>query len=216
MRRPSRFSEVGFESMKMGVFLLFGRTKRPDLHRTARQRFSPLSVGSSVLDRARVDREPALGSTADPRRTAQAWHRCRADHPGKIHGEEKAATVARLENLFAQSCRRYRVDGFIRSADDLVSAVVRISDLAAFPPRASVAGCDRTPERPLDCPSTDRSLRLVTDATIHRPRSGLRLWRCRHPAASSNGHTGPADFAAVAMAKRICREADRFDPTGLS
>jgi hypothetical protein len=33
MRQPSRFSEVGFESMKMGVFLLFGRTKRPDLHR---------------------------------------------------------------------------------------------------------------------------------------------------------------------------------------
>src|SRR6202040_1904163 len=50
MRQPSRFSEVGFESMKMGVFLLFGRTKRPDLHRTARQRFSPLSVGSSVFD----------------------------------------------------------------------------------------------------------------------------------------------------------------------
>ena len=38
-------------------------------------------------------REPALGSPADPRRTAQAWHRCRADHRGKIHGEEKAATV---------------------------------------------------------------------------------------------------------------------------
>src|SRR5260370_140669 len=50
MRQPSRFSEVGFESMKMGVFLLFGRTKGPDLHRTARRRFSPLSAGSSVLD----------------------------------------------------------------------------------------------------------------------------------------------------------------------
>ena len=50
MRQPSRFSEVGFESMKLGVFLLFGRTKRPDLHRTARPRFSPLSAGSSVLD----------------------------------------------------------------------------------------------------------------------------------------------------------------------
>jgi GH15 family glucan-1,4-alpha-glucosidase len=36
--------------MKMGVFLLFGRTKRPDLHWTARQRFSTLSAGSSVLD----------------------------------------------------------------------------------------------------------------------------------------------------------------------
>src|SRR5262249_49966448 len=41
-------------------------------------------------------REPALGSTADPRRTAQAWHRCRTDHRGKIHGEAKAATVAGL------------------------------------------------------------------------------------------------------------------------
>ena len=40
MRQPSRFSEAGFESMKMGAFLLFGRTKRPDLHRTGRQRFS--------------------------------------------------------------------------------------------------------------------------------------------------------------------------------
>src|ERR1700723_806387 len=35
MRQPSRFSEGGFESMKMGVFLLVGRTKRPDLHRTS-------------------------------------------------------------------------------------------------------------------------------------------------------------------------------------
>src|SRR6266404_5693448 len=67
-------------------------------------------------------------STADPRRTAQAWHRCRADHRGKIHGEEKAATVAGLEDLSAQSCRRHCVDGFVRSADDLVSAVVWISD----------------------------------------------------------------------------------------
>ena len=29
---------------------MFGRTKRPDLHRTAHPRFSPLSAGSSVLD----------------------------------------------------------------------------------------------------------------------------------------------------------------------
>jgi integrase-like protein len=48
---------------------------------------------------------------------------------------------------------------FVRSPDNLVSAVVWISDLAAFPPPASVAGRDRTPERALDCPSTDRSLR---------------------------------------------------------
>src|SRR6516225_2224198 len=161
-------------------------------------------------------REPALGSTADPRRAAQAWHRCRADHRGQIHGEEKGATIAGVEDLSAQSCRRHCVDGFVRSPDDLVPAVIWISDLAAFPPPASVAGCDCTAERLLECPSTDRSLRLATDATISHSRSRSRLWRCRHPAASSNGYTGSADLATVAMAKRIFGEADRFDPTGLS
>jgi hypothetical protein len=43
-----------------------------------------------------------------------------------------------------------------------------------------------TSRRPLDCPSADRSLRLATGAAIYRSRSGLRLWRGRHPAASSN------------------------------
>jgi hypothetical protein len=47
-----------------------------------------------------------LGSATDPWRTAQAWHRCRADHRGKIHGQEKAAAIAGLEDLSAQSCRR--------------------------------------------------------------------------------------------------------------
>jgi hypothetical protein len=32
--------------MKTGAFLLLGRTKRPDLRRTARPRFSPLSAGT--------------------------------------------------------------------------------------------------------------------------------------------------------------------------
>ena len=58
-------------------------------------------------------REPALGSAADPWRTAQAWHRCRADHRGKIPGQEKAAAIAGLEDLSAQSCRRHCVDGFV-------------------------------------------------------------------------------------------------------
>jgi hypothetical protein len=45
MRQPSLFSEVGFESMKLGAFLLFGRTKRPDLHRT-----QPARVFRSTFD----------------------------------------------------------------------------------------------------------------------------------------------------------------------
>jgi hypothetical protein len=38
----------------------------------------------------------------------------------QIHGEEKATTVAGLEDLSAQSCRRHCVDGFVRSPDDFV------------------------------------------------------------------------------------------------
>src|SRR6266481_8899106 len=68
------------------------------------------------------------------------------------------SSSAKREDLSAQSCRRHCVDGLVRSPDDLVSVVVWISALAAFPPRASMAGCDRTPERPLDCPSIDRSV----------------------------------------------------------
>src|SRR6516165_5444768 len=78
------------------------------------------------------------------------------------------------------------------------------------------AGYDRKPERPLDCPSTDRSLRLATEATIYRSRSGSRVWRYRHPAASSNGYTGSTDLATITMTKRVFGEAHWFDPTGLS
>src|SRR6266571_704882 len=103
-----------------------------------------------------------------------------------------------------------------RMAPGVLDALKILKPPAAFPPRACVAGCDRTPERPLDCPPTNRSLRLATDATIYRSRSGLRVWRCPHRAASRNGHTGSADLATVAMAKRVLGEAHRFDPKGLS
>ena len=133
----------------------------------------------------------------------------------KYMARRRQPTVAELEDLSAQSCRRHCVDGFVRSPDDVVSALVWISDLSAIPPPASVAGCDRSPERPLDCPSTDRSLRLATDATIYRSRSGLCLWRCLYPSRSRDGHSGPADRTTIAMAERTCGEAHRFDPTGL-
>ncbi len=58
-------------------------------------------------------------------------HRCRTDHGRKVHGEEKAAAVARLEDLPSQSRRRHRIDGLVPGPDDLVSAVVRVSDPAA-------------------------------------------------------------------------------------
>src|SRR5215469_9107059 len=61
------------------------------------------------------------------------WHRRRPDHGCKIHGQEKAATVAKLEDLPSQSRRRYRIDRPVRRPYDFVSAAVWTSGLAASP-----------------------------------------------------------------------------------
>jgi hypothetical protein len=61
------------------------------------------------------------------RRTTQARDRGRPDHGCKVHGQEKAPTVARLEDPPSQSSRRYRIDRPVRRPYDLVSAVLRRS-----------------------------------------------------------------------------------------
>jgi hypothetical protein len=71
--------------------------------------------------------QPLVGSATDSRRTAQARDRRRPDHGCKIHGQEKTATVARLEDLPSQSCRRHHVDRPVCRPDDFVSAVVYAS-----------------------------------------------------------------------------------------
>jgi hypothetical protein len=75
---------------------------------------------------------PLVGSAADSLRTAQAGDRCRPDHGCKIHGEEKAAPVARMEDVPSQSCRRHRVHRHVRRPNDLVSAAVWTSGPATF------------------------------------------------------------------------------------
>jgi len=56
----------------------------------------------------------------------------RPDHGREIRDQEKAATFARLEDLPSQSRRRNRIDRCVRRRDDLVSAIVWLSDTAAF------------------------------------------------------------------------------------
>jgi hypothetical protein len=99
-------------------------------------------------------------SAADSRRTAQARGRRRPNHGCKIHGQKKAATVARLEDLPSQSCRRYCVNRPVCRPHDFVSAVVCASGPAAFAARAVVVGRDGTSKCRMDRPSINRGLRL--------------------------------------------------------
>ena len=64
------------------------------------------------------------------------------------------------------------------------------------------------------CPSADRGLRLGRASTLLDPRPRRRVWRCLHSAHPGHGHSRPTGLGAVALAERICGEADRLDPTG--
>jgi len=120
--------------------------------------------------------EPALGCTADPRRTPHARHRCRANDSSEVHGEAKATAVARMEDLSSQSRRRHRIDGFVCRPHDLLPAAIWIFDSSASPPRDRVARCDRASDCRMDRSPTHGSIRLGTDTTIHHSRSGWGLW----------------------------------------
>jgi hypothetical protein len=111
--------------------------------------------------------QPLVGSATGSRRTAQARDRCRPDHGCKIHGQKKAATVARLEDLPSQSCRRYRIDRLVCCPNDFVSVVVWTSDPAAFAAGAYMVGRDGTSKCRMACPSNNRGLRLERAAVLY-------------------------------------------------
>src|SRR5215831_139260 len=71
------------------------------------------TCGGPPADLRDEPREPAMGSATHPRRTPQAWHRCRSDHGSEIYVEETAAPITRLEDLSSQSCRGRCVDLFV-------------------------------------------------------------------------------------------------------
>src|SRR5262245_43530257 len=75
------------------------------------------SSGDPPADRGDEPGQSAMGSAANPWRTAQARYRGRAVDGRQVHGEGWARAVADLEDLSAQPCGRHRRDGFPDRAD---------------------------------------------------------------------------------------------------
>jgi hypothetical protein len=71
---------------------------------------------------------PIWGRTADPRRTAQAWHRGRADDGCQVHGSGKTTAEPGVEDASSQPCGRCCVDGPVCGPDDLIPTALRIFD----------------------------------------------------------------------------------------
>src|SRR5450631_3212335 len=171
---------------------------------------------NSAVDPRHEPRQPAVGRSPDPWRTAQARYRRGSNLGRQIHGKAQGAPIPRVEDIPSQPRRWDRLNGSLRRSDTLVSTALRLAHSMPRPPSNLMAGSDGTPERRMDGPTTHRSLRLGMDAEVHRPRSRFCLWRNFHPAASRYGHSRPANRAPIAMAEWPYGTADRLDPAGMS
>ena len=61
----------------------------------------PVDVRQLIRD---ISIKPALGRSTDPRRTAQALHRCRPDDGCQVHGSEETTAEPGMEDVSSQSC----------------------------------------------------------------------------------------------------------------
>src|SRR3954447_11105441 len=82
-------------------------------------------AGNPAADPGDKPRQSALGRSPHPWRAPQARHRCRADLSRQVHGAAKATSVARLENVPPQPCRRDRLNGPVRGSNHLIQVIVR-------------------------------------------------------------------------------------------
>ena len=64
----------------------------------------------------------------------------------------------------------------------------------------------------LDRPPDHRGLPLGSGAPIPHSRPRRLVWPCRNATSRGHGHPGPTNGAAIALAERTRRTADRLDP----
>lgn len=133
-------------------------------------------------------RQPALGRSQDPRRTPQAWHRCRPDDGCQVHGSGQATSEPRMEDVSSKSCRRHCVDESARGPNDLIPTAVRILDSAPWSSRNPVDCNDRTSECRMDRSSTHRTIWLGVNQTASGKPGAVQITSsvsaalsCRHP-----------------------------------
>ena len=102
-----------------------------------------------------------------------------------------------------------------RGADNLVPSALWFVDHGAWQTTGHMVRSNDASDRGMDRKPDNGSLRMGAASPLSDPRSRWSVLRSFHPTTSINGHSRSADVAAFPMAKRICRTADRFDPTGM-
>src|SRR6476659_84220 len=80
---------------------------------------------NSATDPGDEPGQSALGRSPHPWRAPQARYRRRPDLSRQVHGAAKTTSLARLENVPPQPCRRDRLNRPLRGSDDLIQVIVR-------------------------------------------------------------------------------------------
>ena len=94
-----------------------------------------------------------------------------------------------------------------------VPASLRPSHPTPWPAPHRMGGCHRASHRRMDCSTTHRGMRLGAGPTVPHPRSRPRIWHGGHAAPPDARHQRSTDLAALALAKCLCRTADRLCPS---
>src|SRR6478736_3871030 len=177
-------------------------------------------AGNPAADPGDEPRQSALGRSAHPWRTPQARHRCRPDLSRQVHGAAKTTSLARLENVPPQPCRRDRLNRPLRGSDDLIQVIVRTSNSPTRPQTNPLDWRHKVADRGMDRSASQRGLRVGAGAGLPRSRSRLsdlrprlRLWLDRKAPRLRDGHPGQTDRAPLTMAERFRRAPDWVHPS---
>ncbi len=156
--------------------------------------------------------KPAVGRTARPRRTSQAWDRDQSGRCLQVRDPAPESAIAYLADIPSEPCGLSGVCRFLRRADCHVSALVRVHRPAPRAPSHRAFRRDRTPHIALGLAADPGSVSMGDRAAVSDPGSRSVL-RCRFPlTASSHGNPRSSHRPQITLAERLRGTRHRNDP----
>src|SRR5262249_927971 len=121
-----------------------------------------------------------------------------------------------LAALSDQSCRWHRGNRPLRAADDNVPAALLPCDSASWASTVGIVRGDDKSDRGVDFAPDYRGVSLGQFTSLSYSGPGHCVWRGLQAAVACHGHSGQADCTPIPGPEAVCRETDRYDPTGMS
>ena len=125
----------------------------------------------------------------------------------------EAGRLARPGHLSAQPCTSCRCRGPVRRSNHWLQSALCPGHRAAGAARSCLDQCHIEPDRGMDRAPDHGGIPLGRGPAIFDPRPGRSLRRRCYPSTAGDGHPRQAHCARLALAKQLCGEANRIDPS---